>query len=115
MPDRLPERQASYSQYMTGPPLIPDISRNTKRGYEAEERYVNAPALIPDGPRSAKRTYGDFQPGSQQQPLRNGERPSSPQHGQAYDEDEIFTMAQMKMTYKRADGQEGYRHLPSLV
>jgi hypothetical protein len=80
------------------------------------------PALVPEPARdleparSGKRSYENtFGSAVTREPLYNGMRPSSPNEEGNYDEDdEASFMKQMKMNYKRADGSEYTRALPTL-
>ena len=74
-----------------------------------------APAPAPETARNGKRTYDTtFGSGASTQPLFNGMRPSSPHEDGMYDDDDDFSVMELKMNYKRADGSEYSRALPTL-
>jgi len=89
--ERAPERSSSFSQPVTKPlPPLAEATRNNKRSFDAVFSTVSAAAT---------------------QPLYNGMRPSS-SHNQAQDDDD--ELGDVKMSYKRADGTDYTRELPTL-
>jgi hypothetical protein len=70
--------------------------------------------------RTGKRSYDSvFNPSSHNQPLYNGQRPTSSHHTQASsstfdDDDDEVSMEALRMQYKRADGTNHCRDLPTL-
>ncbi|KAI9836241.1 MAG: hypothetical protein M1819_001578 [Sarea resinae] len=91
--------------------------------YEKSGFYAQYPTPASAAPtRSGKRDFGSvFSTAHFDQPLQSGMRPSSAHHGQDriqpdYDEgdfDSSFEIEQLKMRYKRADGTEISRRVPS--
>jgi hypothetical protein len=92
--ERAPERSNSYSQHVGQAPLptLAEATRNGKRSFDAVFSSASAAAT---------------------QPLFNGMRPSS-SHDHTRDDEEDIDMDQMKMNYKRADGTNYVRELPTL-
>lgn len=89
--ERAPERSSSFSQPTTQPlPPLAEATRNGKRSFDAVFSAASAAAT---------------------QPLYNGMRPSS-SHNQAQDDDD--ELGDVKMSYKRADGTDYTRELPTL-
>lgn len=79
------------------------------------------PALAPEPPRELARNGGKrsfettFGSAASKEPLYNGMRPSSPHDDGSYDDDDDASfMEEMMMKYKRADGSEYSRGLPTL-
>ena len=100
-------------------------------GYEAPQHrtgtypmYPAPQAPLSENGRSAKRPYGSvFNTVQHEQSYRNGMRPNEGQVGSepcqaTYDEDDLdsaYELHQMKMQYKRADGTEISRRLPTTI
>jgi hypothetical protein len=105
------------------PPLPSPSHDGSQNRVPSYNQYpVTGPASS-ESARSAKRSYGSVFGSAQfDQPLRNGMRPSSSHMGQevtTVDDDsecdDSYNLETLKMSYKRADGTEILRRLPSAV
>jgi len=83
-------QERSYGQYSSPLPGPSEVARNGKRGFENAFRSVAA---------------------RQDERLLDGMRPSHPSMGDVDDDD--FMEQQVKMSYKRADGAQYTRELPT--
>lgn len=113
----VPPPTSQQYQYAPQPPphyipvAIPESSSSGSR--------TRAPAPRSEAPRGTKREWGRvFNDAHLSEPLHNGRRPDVTSENSGYgadaeiDEDEDFDLGKLKMTYRRADGEEIVRRLP---
>jgi hypothetical protein len=115
-------KQDSISPYQTQPPSV--------QGHEQQQNYYGASSVAPPKFQTAvqptgatKRTYdASFDTSHMDQPLRHGARPPTSPMDNKYsyavdgvDEDLHAPLDEAAMSYRRADGTERRRRLPSLL
>lgn len=106
--------QPQYSAYPPPPPHGPYIPASA-----TPQKAAARPPPADAAPRGTKREWGRvFNDTHVAEPLHNGKRPDTISESSGYgddpavEEDDDFDIGKLKMTYRRADGEEIVRRLP---